>query len=372
MWLRLQGGGHVGLVVPREGLLGFWLCRQLRKRSTNVQENLAMTQIGRRDVLGGMAAVGLAALNLGLNVPSARAAEPVTLRLGYGGAAEEQIWLLIAKPDIGKYQGTVYTLDATRFRGSDERAQAFAAGAIDLSEGSATGVMSAAAEGVNSKIIASITRESKKGFSTAFYVQATSPIKSIADMRGKNVGVNGFQTAGHLWLKAALEKNGMTDSDVTITPVPFPAMESALTSGKIDVGEFPQPFAALLEHDAQVTKLFDAKYGVPFDEELIVIAGKDEFLKKNAEAIRAFLADVKTSTDFYLAHPAEARQILIDKKMVRVSPDVYLTMNDYYRDPTLKPNVESLKKMQEFQMKAGFQTKPADVDSLVDTSYLPQ
>jgi hypothetical protein len=45
-------------------------------------------------------------------------------------------------------------------------------------------------------------------------------------------------------------------------------------------------------------------------------------------------------------------------------------MNDYYRDPTLKPNVESLKKMQEFQMKAGFQTKPADINSLVDTSYL--
>ena len=76
-------------------------------------------------------------------------------------------------------------------------------------------------------------------------------------------------------------------------PVPFPAMQEALRSGKIDVGEFPQPFAALLEKQAKVRKLFDAKYGVPFDEELIVIAGKDEFLKKNAEAVRAFLEDVK-------------------------------------------------------------------------------
>jgi ABC-type nitrate/sulfonate/bicarbonate transport system substrate-binding protein len=111
---------------------------------------------------------------------------------------------------------------------------------------------------------------------------------------------------------------------------------------------------------------------VPFDEELIVIAGKDEFLKANATAVRGFLEDVKAATKFYLEKPKEARQILIDAKMVRVSADVYLTMYDYYRDPSLKPDVEALVKMQEFQMKAGFQTKPADMRALVDTRYLPQ
>jgi ABC-type nitrate/sulfonate/bicarbonate transport system substrate-binding protein len=328
-----------------------------------------MNKIDRRDVLLGFAAAGLM---VEFDIRSALAAEPVTLRLGYGRAAEEQVWLLLAKPDIGKYQGKVYKLDATQFRGSDKRAQAFAAGAIDLAEGSATGMMSAAAEGLKSKIIASICRESKKGFSTSFYVQDSSPIKSVKDMKGKIVGINGFQTAGHLWLKAALEKNGLTDKDVTITPVPFPAMQAALTAGKIDVGEFPQPFAALLEKQAKVRKLFDGKYGVPFDEELIVVAAKDEFLKKNATAIRAFLADVKTATRFYLDHPKEARQILIDKRMVRVTPDVYLNMKDYYRDPTLRPDISALEKMQEFQIKAGFQKKRVDVKSLVDLSYLPK
>jgi ABC-type nitrate/sulfonate/bicarbonate transport system substrate-binding protein len=149
-------------------------------------------------------------------------------------------------------------------------------------------------------------------------------------------------------------------------------MQEALRSGKIDVGEFPQPFAALLEKQQKVRKIFDAKYGVPFDEELIVIAGKDEFLKANAAAVRGFLEDVKAATKFYLENPKAARQILIDTKMVRVSADVYLTMNDYYRDPSLRPDVEALVKMQEFQIKAGFQHKGADVRALVDASYLPQ
>jgi ABC-type nitrate/sulfonate/bicarbonate transport system substrate-binding protein len=326
-----------------------------------------MTFIGRRDVLRGLASAGLLA-----GVGAARAADPVTIRLGYGPAAEEQVWLLIAKPELGKNYGKLYKLDATRFTGSDKRAQAFEAGAIDLSEGSASGVIFAAAEGVQQKIIASITRESSRAFSTSFYVPDESPIKTVRDMKGKIVGINGFSTAGHLWLKAALEKDGLSDKDVTIAPIPFPAMQEALRAGKVDVGEFPQPFAALLEKQQKVRKLFDAKYGVPFDEELIAIAGKDEFLKANAAAVRGFLEDVRDTTRFYLEHPKEARQILIDAKMVRVSADVYLTMHDYYREPTLRPDVEALVKMQEFQMKAGFQLKSADMRALVDMSYLPQ
>jgi ABC-type nitrate/sulfonate/bicarbonate transport system substrate-binding protein len=326
-----------------------------------------MSRMGRRDMLRGFVAAGLLS---GVGAVPTAAAEPVTLRLGYGGAAEEQVWLLIAKPELGKNHGKSYKLDATRFQSSDKRAQAFEAGAIDLSEGSATGVIFAAAEGVTSKIIASITKESSRAFSTAFYVPDESTIKSVPDMTGKIVGINGFSTAGHLWLKAALEKHGLSDKDVTITPVPFPAMQEALRAGKIDVGEFPQPFAALLENQAKVRKIFNAKYGVPFDEELIVIAGKDEFLKKNPAAIRGFLEDVKAATRFYLDQPKEARQLLIDAKMVRVSPEVYLTMNDYYRDPTLRPDAEALAKMQEFQIKAGFQKKSADIKALVDASYL--
>ena len=299
-------------------------------------------------------------------------AQPVTLRLGYGTAAEEPLWLMVAKPELTPHQGKAYKLDATRFTGSDKRGQAFEAGAIDLASSSANGVIFAAAEGVAAKMIASISRESPRGFSTTFYVKENSPIRSVADLKGKIVGINGFYTSGHLWLKTALEKNGLAETDVTITPVPFPAMQEALDAGKVDVGQFPQPFAALAEKQIKVRKIFDAKYGVPFEEELIVITGKDEFLKKNADAARAFVADLKGATQFYLEKPREARQLLIDNKMVRVSPDVYLTMNDYYRDPTLQVDVEALEKMQALQIRAGFQKKNADVKALVDPGYLPK
>jgi ABC-type nitrate/sulfonate/bicarbonate transport system substrate-binding protein len=323
-----------------------------------------------RVVLRGLAAAFLLALAAAIAGPAL--AQPVTFRLGYGGAAEEPMWLIVAKAELAKNYGKAYTIDATRFTSSDKRAQAFEAGAIDLSAGSANGVIFAAAEGITAKFIASISRESARGFSTSYYVKESSPIRSVADLKGRTVGINGFSTSGHLWLKAALDKHGLADTDVKITPVPFSAMQESLEAGRIDIGQFPQPYAALLEKQMKVRKIFDAKYGVPFEEELTVLVGKDEFLKKNAVAVRALLEDLTAAMRFYLDKPREARQLLIDARMVRVSPDVYMTMQDYYRDPTLRVDADALERMQAFQVKAGFQRKNADVRSLVDLGYLPQ
>ena len=314
----------------------------------------------------------LSACGMAIALASAAQADPIKLRIGYGVAAEEQLWLLIAKPEIGTHYGKLYTIEGTRFTGSDKRAQAFEAGAIDLASSSANGVIFGAAEGVTGKIIASISRESQRGYSTTFYAMATSPIKSVSDMKGKTVSVNGFSTSGHLWLKTALEKAGMAEKDVTIVPISFSAMAESLRSGKIDVGEFPQPFDALLHKEAQVTKIFSAKDAIPGDEELIVLEGKDEFLKANAVAIRAMLEDLASATRFYLEKPQEARQILLDTKMVRVPADVFLGMSDYYRDPAMHADVATLEQMQDYQFNAGFQKKKADIKQLVDMSYLPK
>jgi hypothetical protein len=51
---------------------------------------------------------------------------------------------------------------------------------------------------------------------------------------------------------------------------------------------------------------------------------------------------------------------------------VYLKMKDYYRAPDLKVNVDSMAKMQDIQIKAGFQQKPVDFKKIVDLGFLPK
>ena len=309
--------------------------------------------------------------SLGL-ASASRAADPPTLRIGYGSAAEEQLYVLLAKPELGKNHGKAYKLDASRFQSSNQRSQAFEANAIDLASSGAVGVMFAAAEGVTGKVIASLARESPRGFATAYYVKAESPIKTVADAKGKIVGINGFSTDGQLWLRTALERHNLTDSQVTIAPVPFPAMAEALRSGKVDIGEFPQPFADMLEKEMKVRKLFDSQYGMPFEQELILLLGKDAFLKQNAAAIRGLLEDLQATTRFYLERPREARQLILDAKIIRLTPDIYLGMKDYYREPTLRPDAASLERVQEIMLKSGFSKKRADIAAMVDASYLPR
>lgn len=294
------------------------------------------------------------------------------IRIGYGAAAEEQFWLLMAKPDVGTQSGKAYIADHSRFAAADKRFQAFEAGALDVATMSANAALFAAGEGVQFKIIASLAKESPRGFATTYLVKADSPIRTVADMKGKTVSINGFSGSGHLWVQSALEKSGLKESDVTIVPLPFPAQFEALKAGKIDVGMFPQPFLAMAEKEGNVRKLFDSKTGAPYEEELMLLIAKEDWLKANAAAARALLADAKLATDYYLKNGRAAKQALIDAKMVRLDIDVYDGMKDYYRDPTMVVDQKALEMMQEGQLKAGFQKNRADLGKYVDTSYLPK
>jgi hypothetical protein len=84
------------------------------------------------------------------------------------------------------------------------------------------------------------------------------------------------------------------------------------------------------------------------------------------------MSDLVGATKYYADDTQAARHALIDGKMVLISPDIYLGMKDYYRDPGVKVDLDALEKMQDQQVKFGFQTKRADLKSRVDMSYLPK
>jgi ABC-type nitrate/sulfonate/bicarbonate transport system substrate-binding protein len=315
--------------------------------------------------------LGFAPVALWLAVGLAQA-EPVKFRVGCGLAAEDQLWLLLVRPDLAPHHGKSYTTEFTRFPGADKRFQAFEAGALDVAAVSANGVLFAAGEGVELKIIASLTRESPRGFFTQFLARDDSPIKTIKDLKGKTLGINGFSGSGHLWTKAALEQAGIAEDEVTLVPLPFLAQGEALKAGKIDVGMFPQPFYAMAAKAGGTRTIFTSKTGMPYEEELIVLIAKPEFLERNRAAVMDFLSDLVVVTKYYVEHQREAKTALIDAKMVRLDPDIYIGMKEYYRDPGVRIDPQALERMQDGQVRAGFQKSRADLSKYIDLSYLPK
>ena len=71
-------------------------------------------------------------------------------------------------------------------------------------------------------------------------------------------------------------------------------------------------------------------------------------------------------TKYYAENPGGARKALIASNMVRIDLNTYIEMQDYYRDPGLNISLESLEKMQDLQMKAGFQSKKVDLKCRLD------
>jgi NitT/TauT family transport system substrate-binding protein len=92
-------------------------------------------------------------------------------------------------------------------------------------------------------------------------VSAGSPIKSIADLNGKSIGVNVPDNIGTLLVSSVLASNGMTRSQVRFVPVPFPLMSAALKAHKVDAAWLPEPFITGAQTGIGAEELFDADQG---------------------------------------------------------------------------------------------------------------
>lgn len=116
------------------------------------------------------------------------------------------------------------------------------------------------------------------GQGEAIFAKPDSPIKTVADLKGKKVGV-GKGTSAHNLLVAALEKAGLSLSDITPVYLSPADASAAFATDKIDAWAVWDPFFALAETRYKPT----------------ILALSSETLKANT----FFLAN----RDFASAHP---------------------------------------------------------------------
>ena len=136
-----------------------------------------------------------------------------------------------------------------------------------------------------------------------------SPIKSIADLKGRKVGysVGGFED---IILDAMLEKQGLSVKDVELINVNF-SLSPSLISGQVDavIGAFRN--FELNQMDINGTPgraFFVEEEGIPVYDELILVANKD---KVGDEKLPRFLKGLEQATTFLINHPDESWKLFI-------------------------------------------------------------
>jgi NitT/TauT family transport system substrate-binding protein/sulfonate transport system substrate-binding protein len=292
--------------------------------------------------------------------------------MGHGVANEEPVWLMTIRPDLAPNQGKRYRLENMRFDGISDRFQAYLAGAIDAGTAPPFSVLFARARGVDLKIVAGIVQEATGGFSASFMVKEDSPIRSAADLKGKIVGILSPMTSPDFHVRAYLLKAGMNpDKDVKLVPIPFPAMGTAVRSGKIDVAAFTEPFYSAEREKGGLRQLFTGREAVGFDHDLLDLWFGERFIRAQPEAVRGYISDYVAVTKYYLANREQAKREIHKAGFVKVPLETYLKLLEYKRDPDARVDPESLKRVEVFMReKLAWLDAPLNIDQILDLRFV--
>ncbi len=131
-----------------------------------------------------------------------------------------------------------------------------------------------------------------------------SPIRSIADLKGRKVGfsVGGFEDA---MLRAMLAPHGLSLDDLTLINVNF-SLSPSLLSGQVDavIGAYRNFELNQLAIEGRKGRAFYVEEeGVPPYDELVIVANRAQL---DDPRLKAFVGAVERAVQFLVNHPDEA------------------------------------------------------------------
>ncbi len=328
-----------------------------------------MKPIVMSSVLGIVVAAALAAPALG--------AEPPVIRLGWSVPAQTQHYVMMKKPDLLKNLGHSYKVEWINFPASVAIVQALASKNLDA--GGVTIIPVARTieqKAVNLRIVADIASERPEGFQTTWVTLESTGIKTVADLRGKTMGVASYGSSTDLLGRAILKRNGIDpDRDVQRIDVRFPVMEQALRKGDIVAGEMAQPFYAAAHARGGIRDLFTAQEVLPVLPLLVEVFTED-FIAKNPDAVKGFLEDYVAALDYSRDpknHDAVIGMVADVTKLPReVWASFLLTAKDYAMAADGLPDPAAIQKTFDFLTDAGVLKSKLDAASAIDVRYHPR
>ena len=311
-------------------------------------------------------------------------AAPVNIRYATGGGIgpnemETLIWLDYLKSNVLKNYGKAYTLDMTFTRGSPEAAQLLAAGQVDLAALSSPAFASAIAKDAvpgGISIISDIYQDGHPGFaSNTFFVMKDSPIKSIADLKGKKVAINAYGSAVDLVLRVALKKANLDPRrDLQIVEVTFPNIAAAIREGRVDCGVLVIPFlpaeaprATCAGCSAAATRSGPRQW-----------SSRSRPTSSSASSLRFCARSWRTSCRGSLVlRPGEPREsartgIRLDQVPKEVLDTYFITPRDYYRDRNGCVPVSAVQKPIDAMVEYKLIDRPVDAAKYMKMQFLPK
>lgn len=267
----------------------------------------------------------------------------------------------------GVLEGAPYKIQWASFQGAAPLFEAVRSGDVDTAPAADTPVLAAAAGGTPIKLVAAAVSPTAAS-GVAILVPPGSPIKNVADLKGRTVIVSSARgSVAQYVLFGALREAGLTEHDLTIGFMLPGDASVAFSSGKIEAWATFGTYQAAAElHGARVLR-----DGIGIYSGTGLIAASDKALADPAK--RAALTDVlqrlARANDWVIQHPAEYARVFA--KLTGLPNDVVALVLKR-EHPALVPVdahiVEQLQKVADTFYEAKLFPVRVDAAKLADTS----
>ena len=277
---------------------------------------------------------------------SARAEDPVTIKIGWAQAPGHMAPILYQNKAILIHFGKTYIAEPIRFQGSTPQIQALATGELNVAAFGATAMVAAAVNArLDVKIVADVIQDGVGTYFTAPYMIAKDgPIKTVQDLKGKRVASNAIGSASDAAMRIFLHKAGLKDTDFTTVEANFANMPAMLADGKVDMINLQPQFAHGFVDSGKYKPLFTTKDAIG-PSQIVFWAMRGDFIAKNRAALVDFFEDHIRAMRWFLDPKNHDQAVDIAATTLKIPKDSLgyaFTKADYFRSPDAKPEVAAV------------------------------
>ncbi|MCC9628926.1 aliphatic sulfonate ABC transporter substrate-binding protein [Blastopirellula sp. JC732] len=271
--------------------------------------------------------------------------------------AKRKGWLQEALQEAG--QGSVQW---STMRDGPLQNEAFAAGLIDVALTADTPAIIGRAAGLDIEVVALAATSPA---SLAILVPSDSPAKSMADLKGKKIAATKGSFCHHL-LALALQRDGLSLSDVQFINMSGPEINVSLQTGQIDAGVTWEPYISQILSSGKMRVLMDGA-GLKSGNE--VIAVNKTLVEQSPEVVQTILAAFQRGHQFLQEHPNEAAKLIAED--VNLEPaQVEEAFNKIIFFPKIDEGTMSeFEATQKFLHELGVNRKTVDIAQFVDLQF---
>jgi NitT/TauT family transport system substrate-binding protein len=181
--------------------------------------------------------------------------------------------------------------------------QRVGAGNVEFTMSGGTSVFLARQQQIPIVTVATITQQ----FPGVFISKADQNISTVADMKGKSLGIPGRFGASYYGLLALLYANDMTEADILINEIGFTQVPALLEDKVQIITGYVMNEPVMLREQGEEINVIRVSDSFPLASDGIVV--NEDLVKNEPELVRAFVQATLKGLEYTVNNPDEAFEI---------------------------------------------------------------